>query len=499
MSAAPEDSTSENSSATKKNQTHTNRAVVNALAWTGFGRYAGQLFRWVSTFFVARLLSPADYGLVGMTTVFTGFIAIIAEFGVGTAALKMRDLEHPDLARLNGLSLATGAIAMFGGWFLAVPIARFFGRNELIGIVGWSALGFVFSAAQTVPSAVLQRELKFKALALFDLATSVLLAALVLLLAIAGVGYWALVIPPIAIGLAKAVWLHNKASIGVDWPDISPIRKAASFGAWVFAGRLGAYTMATSDFLVVGRMLGESALGKYTLAWDLANTPNDQVNGLVARVSSAFYSAIQHDEREVGRLFLKLLSSVALLSVPMVIGLAAVAPEFVSVVLGDKWAGAISVLQVLCLLNAFRIITILSMPVLQMLGEVRYTAIVTLISLLYLPLLFAFGARYSGPDGVAMAWLLGYPPILALYAQRTLRRLKMGVRELAASLAPAMLCSGVMYLAVTATRSTLPIAAAELLRLAVLILVGVAVYTTLVVVFFRERAVSMLRVLRGRA
>lgn len=144
-------------------------------------------------------------------------------------------------------------------------------------------------------------------------------------------------------------------------------RLAAWFSVWVFAGRLGSYFFFTSDFLIVGRVLGDSAIGNNQFAWGLANTPNDQINGLVAHVSGSFYSALQDNRSELAKLFKNLLTAVAVVSVPLVLGLAAVAPVFVAVVLG-VWGNPVRPLQILCLFNTVRMVPILAAPVLQMVG-----------------------------------------------------------------------------------------------------------------------------------
>ena len=132
-------------------QAHRDRRVLDAVAWTGAGRYAGQLFRWSSTVVVARVLS--------------GLVALLAEFGVGAAVLRLRDPDAEELAQLNGLAVFLGLIAMGVSLLAAWPLALFFRRPELTGIIAVSSLGFVITSFQTVPGALLQRDLRFKSVA----------------------------------------------------------------------------------------------------------------------------------------------------------------------------------------------------------------------------------------------------------------------------------------------------------------------------------------------
>ncbi len=347
------------------------RAVVRAIAWTGLGRYLGQAVRWSMTLLVARILSPDDYGLVGMTALFAGLMALISEFGIGTAVLRMRNLSTDQLRQLHGLSLVLGILTCLVAWAAAIPLAAFFKRPEVAGVVMVSALGFVSSSLHTIPSAILQRELRFKTLAGVESVGAVLIALLTVGLAAGGAGYWSLVVPAVVVSVVNAVRFGFLTRVLPQRPSWSQVREAYSFSAWVFGGRVAGYIYASADFLVVGKVLGGAALGTYTFAWDLAQAPNDQINGLVSRVSTGFYSALQGDREGTIRLFSAFLEAVACISVPLIIGLACVAPEFVQVVLGPKWMASIVPLQLLCLYASTRVIVIFVYPLLSMLGDVR--------------------------------------------------------------------------------------------------------------------------------
>jgi PST family polysaccharide transporter len=431
-----------------------------------------------------------------MTGLFSGLVLLLAEFGAGTAVIKMRDLDEKRVEQLHGLAFATGLIALGLGALASHPISIFFERSELRNIVLVSSLGFVFTALQTVPSALLQRALRFRLLATIEFAASVLLAVLVLIGAKLGLGYWSLVIPGIVVGAINVLWLRQVVPVKLRWPVMENIKEAAHFSSWVFAGRVGGYLFATSDFLVVGKVLGNSELGSYQFAWTLANTPNDQVNGLVARVSGSFYSAVQSDAAEIARLYKSLLASVALISVPLVVGLGAVAPEFIELVLGTRWSAAVRPLQLLCLLNTVRVIPILAAPVLQMTGEVRFQARTTFVGLAYLPIMFFFAAKAYGSDGVALAWLIGYPPLLLLIAHRTSRRIGLSRRDFFEALFPAFASSIVMAFVVFVARTALPTSVDGLPRLAALIASGAATFAIVLFTGFRSRTQQVIRTLK---
>jgi PST family polysaccharide transporter len=471
--------------------------VAKAIALTGLGKYAGQAVRWGATILIARLLDPSDYGLVGMNELFVGLVYLLAEFGVGTAVLKLRVDDPRGLARLNGLALLTGLIAFGIGLASAGPIAVFFKQPALRAIVMVSSISFVLTSLQTVPGAILQRDLRFKESAIIEFAGHILTALLVLAGALLGLRYWSLVIAAPIVNVIRVVWMWRLAPVGLAFPDLRPIREAAHYSAWVFAGRLGAYLLYTADFLVVGRVLGDVALGSYQFAWTLANTPNDQVNGLVARVSGSFYSALQHDLAEVNRLYRHLLMAVALVSVPMVLGLAAVAEDFVPVVLGPHWSSVIVPLQILCVFNALRIISILALPMLEMMGEAKFQTFIELAGLAYLPALFVAAALWKGSTGVALTWLVGFPPLLLLIVLRLRSRLGVHLTEIGRALLPAMASSMLMVAVVLGARHLIGDAVPVGVRLILLIVIGALSYVAMLLGPFRTDADRVLRVLKS--
>lgn len=471
--------------------------ALRSIAWTGASRYAGQLFRWASTFLVARLLSPEDYGLIGMTALFSGVVALLAEFGVSASVIKMRDLDDLQLAQLNGLAVLLGAFAMLVGCVSAWPIAWFFHRKELLSIVAVSSLGFLLTSVQTVPSALLQRATNFRAIAGIEFAGALLLASLTLAMAATGFGYWALVIPTLAVGLMNSWRFWLRVRVGFSWPQIDQVREAYRYSIWVLTGRLSGYFSSNADVMIVGRLFGSTDLGAYSLAWDLANTPNDQINGLIARVSAPYYSELQHDRREGFRLFALMLEGVSFLSLPLVFGMAAVAPEFVAFALGPKWDGAVTILQLLCLVAALRVSTILINPLMAMMGDAKYQARVSFVSLFLMPPLQILGGSLYGMPGIAIAWLIGYPLVMAALFRRVAKQFSVSAWSIVYALAPATLSCGAMVAVVLGVKWYLPLDLGLATRFALLVLAGALVYATMILTFFSARIAAFRLVVAG--
>src|SRR5438876_9535802 len=145
------------------------RSLLRGVAWTAAAKWASQALSWVSWLIVARLLTPADYGLVGMAAIYLGLITVLSEFGLGTAVLAVRELSVEQLNQLNGLAVLLGLASLLASCIVAIPLGRFFHAPQLPLVVVAMSTTFVITSFKTVPLALLQRDLRFKALAFIDL------------------------------------------------------------------------------------------------------------------------------------------------------------------------------------------------------------------------------------------------------------------------------------------------------------------------------------------
>ena len=144
------------------------KALVGGFAWTAGVKWCGQIVSWVISIVVARLLTPADFGLVGMATIYLGLITLFSEFGVGTAVITLRDLDEQTLAELHTASLTLGVLAFLLSCALAIPLGLFFHEPRLPLVLIVTSTGFILLGYRTVPYSLLQKEMKFKLLAFLD-------------------------------------------------------------------------------------------------------------------------------------------------------------------------------------------------------------------------------------------------------------------------------------------------------------------------------------------
>src|SRR5438132_2304909 len=348
------------------------RSLLRGVAWTAAAKWASQALSWVSWLIVARLLTPEDYGLVGMAAISLGLITLVAEFGLGTAVLAVRELSVAQINQLNGLAVLLGLASLVASCAVAIPLGRFFHAAQLPLVVAAMSTTFVITSFKTVPLALLQRELRFKALALIDLGQALVLAISMIVLAAAGLRYWTLVCGGVLGALISTGAVLRLRHPPLAWPRLHSLGQATTLSSNVLISRLCWYTSANADFLVAGRILGKAALGFYNVGWTLANVSVDRITALVGQVTPAFLSAVQTDPAALRRYLLRITEGIALITFPLGLGLALVAQDFVLVILGSKWSATIAPLRLLAAYGAIRSITPLLAQVLHTIRDTRF-------------------------------------------------------------------------------------------------------------------------------
>lgn len=471
------------------------RSLLRGIAWTGGVRWASQLLTWASTLVVARALVPGDYGIVGMATVFTGLVTLVSEFGLGASMVMLRDLDARQARQINTLSILLGAASAVFTCAAAVPMARLMDTPRLAGVMWALSAGFVIAGFRTVPDALLQKDLRFRTLALMDGGGAVFVAVVTMALAVAGAGYWTLVAGTLLGGLLSTLMAVARRPQGFAWPRAAQVGGALRFSGQLLVSRLSWYLYSNADFMVVGKALGERALGAYTLAWSLAAIPVGKVSGMVLRVTPAYFSAVQNDPPALRRYLLRITEGVALVTFPMTLGLAVVADDLVLLALGEKWGGAIVPLRLLALYASIRSVTPLLAQVLTSVGDVRFVMLNTLGAALLLPLAFVLGARW-GTTGVAAAWMAAHPVVLVPLYARLFRRLEMRPTAYLGALAPALSGCALLGACVWAAALLTPPASPRWVVFAAQVLAGATGYAVAVLALHRDRLRAFRAVMR---
>jgi len=470
--------------------------LLHGVAWTGALKWATQVLSWASTLVVARILSPSDYGLFGLATLYAGLVQLINEFGLGAAVVRRRDLTEPQIAAVGGVSLALGA-SLWGLSALAAPlVAAFFHAPDLRYVIVAMGVTFVTTGIRVIPKSLLARDLQFRRVASIDAVEAMTATATVLTFAMLGFRYWALVIGTIAGSVASTlvalVWRRHRITWPRAWDEVAG---AVEFGSHIVISRISWYLYSNADFGVVGKRLGTATLGAYNLGWTLASIPVDRVAGLVAQVTPAVFSAVQTRPEELRRYLLRISEGLAFITFPLSVGLALVADQFVVVFLGDKWWPAIGPLALLACYAGVRSVTAPYPHILQAVGQSGRAMRYNLLALCVLPPLFLVGSHW-GAVGVAGAWIIGYPLITMPMLRGVLRAIDLPLGSYLDSLRSPLVGTLLMGAAVMAVRSTLPDRIPTAGQFGIAIVAGALTYAVVMYAGYRARLETLVGVLR---
>jgi teichuronic acid exporter len=470
--------------------------AAHALRWAAGATAIGQIVTWAMTILVIRLLSPSDYGLMAMAMVFVSFLMIINELGLGAALVQQRALDLDATRRVFGTTLLVNATFM-ALLALAAPLfALFFEEPRLTDIVRVLSLQFLISAFEVVPVAQLERSLDFKRKSLCNLLAAICGGATTLALAWRGFGVWSLVWGNLVLVVLRAV-AYNVAAPFPHLPrfGIAGIQGALRFGGFVMLERAMWSLYSQADVFIVGKLLGAHALGIYAVAMHLASLVMHKTGGVLYEVAFPTFSRAQEQGTVFREYLLRSMAILAVLSFPVFVGVASVAPELVAVLLGPDWHAAAPALALLSLVMPIRMASNLLPPALQGVGRPDVSVQNLLIALIVMPIAFAVGTR-GGIIGVCIAWLVTFPLVWITMLARSRAALGVSVAEMLRPLLVPGACALAMFVAVSATRAASTVLEPQILQLAFLSAVGAAVFLGAMWMVARPRLLDVVALAR---
>lgn len=472
--------------------------ALSGLRWTASVRLVSQVVTWAITLVVIRILSPADYGLLAMATVFIAFLGMFSELGLGAALVQGENVDEPLLKRTFGVVLAihlTLAVVLF----IAAPfIASFYREPQVTAVVQVLSLQFIIGGFAVVPGALLQRRMEFRVRALLDLSAAIVASGITLVMALSGAGVWSLVAGSLVGQLVKTVGT-NWYSPFLHMPDFSlkGMRGLLRFGGhftgiqviWMFLSQV--------DSLICARLLGKDALGFYSVGMHLASLPSQKISGLVNQVAFPTFSRMQADIARVQTNVLFGIRILSFVAFPTLWGMSSMASDIVRLLLGEKWLAAVLPLQVLALIIPIRMIGNFVGTATQGIGRTDILLRSVVVSLVVLPLLLFVGAREWGMTGLLIGWLIASPLLFLQAMINTMPALNMKLRQVGAAMFPAALASSLMYGAVALTRQALTSVQGDVIHLVVMVLAGAATYVTASLLFNRKGAQEFIALMRN--
>lgn len=329
---------------------------LTGFSWMLSSSVAQFALRGITIVVLARLLTPSDFGLFATANIIVGLCQMLARMGIGDALVQRPDVEPGHLSSAQ-LLLACTALAGVAAVFLASPLlAVFFDMPQLTGILRAMCLSMIVVAASMVPQAMLVRQLNFRLVAVFQVASFVLGYACVgVTLSFLGFGVWALVAAHLAQYTVEAILLLGFCRIPFRArPRFVEAGNLASYGSVLTMAKIANYVAVQGDSLIVGKLLGTTAVGLYSRAHSLIDLLPKMGGQAIDKVLFAAMATVQEQRQQLALGFRRVLA-LALFVFPSVsVCLFVMAPEIILVVLGDQWTGCIPAFRILSVAVFFR-------------------------------------------------------------------------------------------------------------------------------------------------
>lgn len=382
----------------------TKKGVGAGISWSLFSQLGRQFAAFGTTVLLARFLSPEDFGLIGMATVFTGLVGIVNDVGVSGALVQRKTIDERHLSSMFWLNLLIGFALFLLTYAFSGYIAGFFSNERLSDVLKVIGIAFVAGALSIVQQSILLRELNFKPLAIIETISVLFAGAAAVLAAFLGFGVWSIVFQLILAPVFTSIglWIRStwRPRLAIDRQALAEL---VPYGMNMAAVNVVNYFSRNLDYIFVGKYLGAAALGYYTLAYRLMMYPLQAVSAAVGRVAFPAFARKADDLGALGSGYIRMVGGVSLFTFPMVVGVFSIAPEFVEVVFGQEWAETSRILRILCVAGLVQSVGTTVGSIYQAIGRPQLQLRMAILNSSITAVVLFFAVKY-GLESVALAY-----------------------------------------------------------------------------------------------
>lgn len=332
--------------------------TAKGLFWGGMSNSLQQLLNLFFGIFLGRLLSPADYGMVGMLTVFSLIATSLQESGFTAAIANRKVVTHQDLNAVFWFNVAV-SISLYIALFAVAPyIADFYHTPELTLLARYQFIGFVISSLGMAHYAVLFREMKVKQRTIASLSALCVSGVVGVTLAFLGFSYWGIATQNICyITVVNSFFWYFSGWRPTFSFTFQPIREMFGFSCKILATNVFNHINNNLFSVILGKSFNEQAVGYYNQGNKWNTMGNNLITGMMNSVAQPVLAQIHNEQDRQARVFRKLLRFCAFVSFPVMFGLSMISEELITILITNKWLESAHILSILSIGGAFLPIT----------------------------------------------------------------------------------------------------------------------------------------------
>lgn len=343
--------------------------IKKGFVWSFIENLSLQGIRFFIGIVMARLLSPSDYGMIGMLTVFMVISDLLVNSGIGSALNQMQNRKEKDFSTAFLFNFVIGIILYGILYFLARPISSFYNVPLLEKLMQVLALSLVINSLCVIPMTKLQIALSFRMISIITVLSAAFSGVVGIYFAMSGYGVWSLVYSTLGGNLLRMIMLYAIVKwIPHTFFSLASFKSMFSYGSKLLLGQLLDTIYSNIYPLVIGKAYSASALGFYSRAQGYANLPSSTISQMIYRVCFPAFCKENNNKIELLRSYIVIMRNVALLTVFAMTLLLSLAQPLVSILITNKWLSCVPMLQILCVATMWYPMLEVNLSVVKALG-----------------------------------------------------------------------------------------------------------------------------------
>lgn len=412
------------------------------MVWTSIQRFAGMGISFISGIILARLLTPADYGAIGMLTIFMLVAQAFLDGGFGAALIQKKRPTQEDYSTVFWLNLAMSVVLYLILYFSAPYIASFYRMPILRDVLRVQAIVLIVSALSLVQANQLRKQFKFKKIAIVSLISSIISLTVTIWMAYKGFGVWALVAQGLVSSFIPTViyWMTNKWIPKLVF-SMESFKSLFSFGAYMFLIHLINEICNNIHGLLIGRFFNASTMGYYSKARGTEKLASTSISQSLTQVTFPLYAEYQNDKQGLIGLIKKLTGVVAYITFPLMFLLILVAEPVFVLLYSDRWLPSVPYFQILCFMGLAVCLQAINLQAITAIGKSKTAFSWTLIKRAVALVLLIVGLWLGGVYGLLIGSVLGSWFLYFVNAYLVSKHIGYKMRQQMLDLLPIMLLS----------------------------------------------------------
>jgi teichuronic acid exporter len=402
-------------------QSDLKRKTVKGFFWSSLESLFSQGQGIIFGILLARMLSPGEFGLIGMITVFISLAQVFVDSGLSQSLIRKQNCSNLDYSTIFWVNLIIGLLSYVIIWLAAPFIAGFYGKPELVLLTRVTSLVILIGSVTLIQQTKLTKEIDFKTITKSSTIGTFVSGISSILLAYYGFGVWSLVWRTIINQFVRSaiLWNHNKW-----WPKFNfskfTLKEHFAFSSNILLISIIAALYKNFYNLIIGRNYSDKVLGYYTNADQYSSIPSTTISSITNRVSYPVLSEMQNDDVRLKASINKLITNVMYISFVTMFGLAAMARPLFAILLGEKWLPSVIMFQILCIAYAITPMHIINQNIMKIKGrsdlflKTEIIKYVILTPLIVLGIIFGINILITG---IVLFYWIGYL-VNAMYSKR---------------------------------------------------------------------------------